>query len=257
MAPSRDFQSEPQHFQSEPQRKTSDEAASSPFQNTLHSNIINPESPRDTLPAIQREFWESFLEIPMYQQIAKDDKDFYEGLEKAGFKSDFGEDGSGLHVRMTRRAGGYYINAGASELITGGQIKVKSGLGVQEMRPSSVVFTDGSEVKADLIVYATGYKNMKEFIAMLISPEVADKVGFVWGLGSDTHSDPGPWARELKNMWKPLVQPNLWLTGGVFMFNRQMSRFLAIQLKARMENISTPVFWPEEQTILQALSLDK
>ncbi|KAL2635547.1 hypothetical protein R1flu_007026 [Riccia fluitans] len=196
------------------------------------------------------------FQIPFYEKIFKADKDFYDRLTKAGFKIDFGEDGSGLILKLLRRGGGYYIDVGASELIASGEIQVKSGVGVQEIRPKSILFSDGTELPADLLVYATGYKNMKEFIAKLISQELADKVGLIWGLGSDTKNDPGPWMGELKNMWKPLVHPNLWIMGGSFIQTRPMSRYLAIQLKARMENIPTPVFWPNCQTKLQELSLE-
>ncbi|KAL2635554.1 hypothetical protein R1flu_007033 [Riccia fluitans] len=197
------------------------------------------------------------FQVPLYEQIAKADKNFYDRLTKAGFKLDFGEDGSGLYLKLLRRGGGYYLDVGASELIASGEIQVKSGVSVQEIRAKSVLFTDGSEVAADLIVYATGYKNMKEFIAKLISQEVSDKVGLIWGLGSDTQNDPGPWAGELRNLWKPLAHPNLWIMGGPFSQSRQMSRFLAIQLKTRMENIPTPVFWPDCHTRPQALSSKK
>jgi hypothetical protein len=44
---------------------------------------------------------------------------------------------------------------------------------------------------------------MNGWAAELISPEVADKVGKVWGLGSNTTKDPGPWEGEPRNMWSP------------------------------------------------------
>ena len=65
---------------------------------------------------------------------------------------------------------------------------------------------DGTELPADLVVYATGYGSMNGWAADLISQEVADKVGKVWGLGSDTAKDPGPWEGEQRNMWKPTQQ---------------------------------------------------
>ena len=65
---------------------------------------------------------------------------------------------------------------------------------------------DGTELPADLVVYATGYGSMNGWCADLISQEVADRVGKVWGLGSDTTKDPGPWEGELRNMWKPTQQ---------------------------------------------------
>ena len=62
---------------------------------------------------------------------------------------------------------------------------------------------------------------------------MADKVGKVWGLGSDTTKDPGPWEGELRNMWKPTQQEALWFHGGNLHQSRHYSQFLALQLKAR------------------------
>ena len=72
---------------------------------------------------------------------------------------------------------------------------------------------DGTELRADLVVYATGYGSMNGWAADLISQEVADKVGKVWGLGSGTAKDPGPWEGEQRNMWKPTQQEALWFHG--------------------------------------------
>jgi hypothetical protein len=58
-----------------------------------------------------------------------------------------------------------------------------------------------------VIVLATGYGSMNGWAAQLISQAVADKVGKVWGMGSGTKKDPGPWEGELRNMWKPTQQP--------------------------------------------------
>ena len=49
--------------------------------------------------------------IPVYEEMAKRDKELYDGLEKAGFMLDFGEDGSGLFMKYLRRGSGYYIDA--------------------------------------------------------------------------------------------------------------------------------------------------
>merc|ERR1712151_985568 len=62
-----------------------------------------------------------------------------------------------------------------------------------------------------------------------------DKLGKVWGLGSETSGDPGPWEGELRNMWKPTQQDGLWIHGGNLLQNRFYSLYLALQLKARYE----------------------
>jgi putative flavoprotein involved in K+ transport len=170
------------------------------------------------------------------------DADFYKRLEKAGFLLDFGDDGSGLFMKYVRRGSGYYIDVGASGLIANGDIKLKSGVGTERITESAVLFSDGTELPADLIVYATGYGSMNGWAAKLISQDVADRVGKCWGLGSDTTKDPGPWQGELRNMWKPTQQEALWFQGGNLHQSRHYSQYLALQLKARMEGIQTPVY---------------
>ena len=87
-----------------------------------------------------------------------------------------------------------------------------------------------------------GYGSMNGWAAKLILKYVADKVGKCWVLGSDTTTDPSPWEGELRNMWKPTRQTALWFHGGNLAQSRHYSRYLALQLKARMEGIDTPVY---------------
>ena len=87
--------------------------------------------------------------------------------------------------------------------------------------------TKGTEVKSPFVFFAQ---------------EVADRVGRCWGLGSATTKDPGPWEGELRNMWKPTQQPALWFHGGNLHQSRHYSLYLALQIKARQEGLSTPVY---------------
>ena len=185
------------------------------------------------------------LQIPVYEQIRERDADFYARLEAAGFQHDWGEDGSGLFMKYLRRASGYYIDVGASELVASGEVKLQAGQ-VDHLTRDAVVMADGTELPADLVVYATGYESMNGAVADLISQEVADRVGKVWGLGSGTTKDPGPWEGEQRNMWKPTQQPGLWFHGGNLHQSRHYSLYLALQLKARMESIPTPVYGLQE-----------
>jgi putative flavoprotein involved in K+ transport len=180
--------------------------------------------------------------IETFKKIRERDADFYARLEKAGFMHDWGDDGSGLGMKYMRRGSGYYIDVGASELICDGRIKLKTQVSVKEIKEHSVMFSDGSELPTDLIVYATGYGSMNGWAAQLISQEVADKVGKCWGLGSATTKDPGPWEGEQRNMWKPTQQEALWFHGGNLHQSRHYSQFLSLQIKARKEGIPTPVY---------------
>jgi putative flavoprotein involved in K+ transport len=181
------------------------------------------------------------LQIPVYNAIRERDAEFYRRLEQAGFVLDFGEDDSGLFLKYLRRGSGYYIDVGASELVANGDIKLVEGQ-VVELTEDEVVLGDGTRLPADLVVYATGYGSMNQLASDIIGQDMADKAGKVWGLGSGTTKDPGPWEGELRNMWKPTAQEGLWFHGGNLALSRYYSHYLALQLKARMEGIPTPVY---------------
>ncbi|HEY0202677.1 MAG TPA: NAD(P)/FAD-dependent oxidoreductase, partial [Acetobacteraceae bacterium] len=176
------------------------------------ANGITTEKADLTFASVPYRIMHEF-QILIYDEMRKRDAGFYERLEAAGFKLDFGDDGSGLFMKYLRRGSGYYIDVGASELIADGKIHLRQGQ-VQEVTEAGVRLEDGSELPADVIVYATGYGSMNGWAARLISQEVADTVGKCWGLGSDTTKDPGPWEGELRNMWKPTRQDGLWFHGG-------------------------------------------
>jgi putative flavoprotein involved in K+ transport len=199
---------------------------------TDKADLIFASIPYRLLPAFQK---------PIYDTIREEDKDFYAALEKAGFRLDWGDDDTGLFMKYLRRGSGYYIDVGASQLIIDGKIKLKSGQ-VARLTEDAVVLEDGTEIPADVVVYATGYGSMNGWAADLIGQEVADRVGKCWGLGSDTTKDPGPWEGEQRNMWKPTHQEGLWFHGGNLHQSRHYSQFLALQLKARQVGLPTPVW---------------
>jgi putative flavoprotein involved in K+ transport len=178
----------------------------------------------------------------LYETIRARDAAFYDRLRAAGFAFNFGEDDSGLMMRALRTASGYYIDVGASDLIADGQIAVIGGEEVERLTPSGLRLASGREVAADVIVACIGYQSMNEAVAGIVSREVADAVGPCWGLGSGIQGDPGPWQGELRNMWKPTAQEALWFHGGNLALSRFYSRVVALQLKARMEGVPTPVY---------------
>ena len=185
------------------------------------------------------------FQIPVYQKMAEVDHDFYDRLERAGFWHDWGADGSGLFMKYLRRGSGYYIDVGAADLVANGDVKLVNGQ-IDHLTEDSAVLEDGTELPADLVVLATGYRSMNGWVADLIDQETADRLGKVWGLGSDTPKDPGPWEGEQRNVWKPTQVPNLWMHGGNLHQSRHYSLYLALQLKARYESMDTPVYRLQE-----------
>ncbi len=170
--------------------------------------------------------WVAKLHQGATQQIAELDKELLEGLASQGFKLDYGEDGSGLFMKYLRRGGGYYINVGCSELIAGGEVKIKQGVEIDHFTSDGVVFTDGTSIQADVVVLATGYENMRESARALLGDAVADRCQPVWGL-----DDEG----ELRTMWRRSGHPGLWFMGGNLHQSRHYSLFLALQIKAAEE----------------------
>ena len=135
------------------------------------ADLIFASIPYAVLPMIQK---------PGCEEMRKRDADFYARLEKAGFQLDFGADDTGLFLKYLRRGSGYYIDVGASELVADGQIKLASGQ-ADHFTEDALVLADGTQLPADLVVFATGYGSMNGWAAQLISQEVADKVGKCWG----------------------------------------------------------------------------
>jgi len=197
------------------------------------ADLIFASTPFRLLPALHR---------TLTAEMARRDAGLIARLNAAGFSTDYGPDESGVLMKAFRTGTGYYLDVGCSELIANGAVKVRSGVEVARLAGDGAVLSDGSELPADLIVYATGYRPMDAWVAQLISPEVAERVGPNWGYGSGTRGDPGPWLGELRNMWKPLAQEALWFHGGNLHLSRHYSLYLALQLKARHAGIATPVY---------------
>ena len=109
--------------------------------------------------------------------------------------------------------------------------------------PDGVDSTDGNVLPADVIVYATGYGSMNGWVADHLRQEMADKVGKVWGLGSATKKDPGPWEGEQRNMWKPTQQEALWFHGGNLHQSRYYSHFGAA-IKGATRGHTDAGLWP-------------
>ena len=140
-------------------------------------------------------------------QMRERDKDFYDRLEKAGFDARLGRRRlRPVHEVPAPRLGLLHRRRRRPTWSPTASIKLEHGPGRPPRPRTRWCCADGTELPADLVVYATGYGSMNGWAADLICQEVADKVGKVWGLGSDTTKDPGPWEGEQRNMWKPTQQ---------------------------------------------------
>jgi hypothetical protein len=167
------------------------------------------------------------LWIPITKRLVQRDKDLLDGLRQAGFMTDQGEDDSGFIIRSLMTYGQYYINVGASELIIEGKVQVRSGVSFSRVTAHEVILSDDSALEADLLVLATGFESMQEDIRRLFGPDVAKRMGAVWGM-SEVDG-------ELRGVWKPTAQPGFFVMGGGLGACRIYSHYVALQIQAGLQ----------------------
>ena len=156
------------------------------------------------------------------------DKELLAGLERAGFRIDFGEDDTGWQFKYLTRGGGYYFNVGCSDLIIKGDIALKQFADLDALVAGGARMKGGETIAADLVVLATGYKRQEELVRKLFGEDVEKRVGPIWGFGAE---------QELRNMYTRTGQPGLWFIAGGLAQCRIGSKHLALQIKAIEEGL--------------------
>ncbi|KAL9115691.1 MAG: hypothetical protein Q9227_000059 [Pyrenula ochraceoflavens] len=152
------------------------------------------------------------------------EKELNVGLEKAGFAIDEGPARSGLARKYMTKGGGYYLDVGCSQLIIDGKVKVRRcEEGISHLVPDGLVLKDGQEVKADVIVLATGYDNMRTSVKKILGDKVASYCKDVWDLDGEG---------EINAMWRYSGHEGFWYMGGNLALVRIYSKVLALQIKA-------------------------
>ena len=104
------------------------------------------------------------------------DKDLIAGLQARGFKWDMGEDGAGHQMKIRTRFGGYYLNAGCSDLIINGQVGLLQHDQIDRFVATGARLRDGSIHAADLVVLATGFMSQQELVGQLFGEDMAHLV---------------------------------------------------------------------------------
>jgi putative flavoprotein involved in K+ transport len=168
------------------------------------------------------------LHQPLSRQMMEDDKELLAGLRKIGFLLDNGEDDTGYFLKLLRYQAGYYLNIGASDLLIDGKIKLKAGVDIVALNPKQVIFSDGTSLATDIIVLATGYKPLQEWVRAMFGDDVAHRVGPIWGIGEDG---------ELRAMYARTGQEGFYVAGGGLPGARAYSHFTALLIKAALEGL--------------------
>ena len=124
------------------------------------------------------------------------------------------------------RGGGYYFNVGCSDLIINGQVRVVQSDQITSFEASGLTLASGEHIHADLVITATGYLGQREMAARLLGDALAERIGPVWDVNSET--------QELNNMWMETPQPGLWFFAGSLAQSRIYSKYLSLQIQAKL-----------------------
>ncbi|KAF9813360.1 hypothetical protein IEO21_05652 [Rhodonia placenta] len=161
-------------------------------------------------------------------EIAEADKELLEGLKKVGFKYNLGHEGSGFLWLAQTRGGGYYLDVGTSKKIIDGRIKLTGDSKLAGFTKTGLKFEDGSELQADVVLFATGFEGAEKSIRKLLGDELTSKLGPIWDLNEEG---------EERGAWRWLGLPNLWFMMGNLSMCRFHSKHLALQIKAKQEGV--------------------
>ncbi|KAF4534147.1 Flavin-containing monooxygenase [Lasiodiplodia theobromae] len=164
-------------------------------------------------------------------EMASKIPDYFDKLEAAGFAVDREID---LVHCLYERMGGHFYDMGVADKIVNGAIKVKQGT-AESFTEKGLRFPDGSELEADVIVYATGFVgNVRYAATEIVGKEIGARLDDFWGVDKEG---------ELRGISKPMVgQKNVWYMGGDTRYARYSSRYLALQIKADIEGETLDVY---------------
>ncbi|MFC8525951.1 flavin-containing monooxygenase [Nocardia sp. NPDC057227] len=156
------------------------------------------------------------------------DKELHDKLRAAGMKIGSGPEDTGFFYSYFLTGGGYYLDVGASQRIIDGDIGVIQTDDVETFTATGVRLKNGDELPLDAVILATGYEPIETAIEEWFGAGVREKVGKVWGFGTDG---------EINNVWKPTPQDGLWIMLGAVAQARWYTPTTSLLIKAYIENL--------------------
>ncbi|WP_342000305.1 NAD(P)/FAD-dependent oxidoreductase [Microbacterium sp. LWH7-1.2] len=159
---------------------------------------------------------------------AEHDRELLDGLTANGFKLEWGPDKTGVIGLHMSGKDGYQFDLGGSRLIAEGKIKVKQGVELVEVDGETLIFSDGSRDRADLILFATGYVQFWDYLKTRFG-KAAEKIDRIYVPTDDQG--------EYPNAWRRSAQPGLWFGPGFVQSSSFFSKWPAFLIKAIEEGI--------------------
>lgn len=151
----------------------------------------------------------------------KADEDPLRKLTSKGVKLNQGKDGSGQYFLALERFGGFWVDVGLGELIGDDRVQVKSGVELDHFLPDGVVFTDGSKLEVDFVIYATGYHDAREDLKHVFGEDIMTKTS---SLRLNQEDELG--------FFNPSGQAGLWFAAGDCGTSRAFTKQLGLQIQA-------------------------
>lgn len=161
-------------------------------------------------------------------EIAEKDKELLDGLKRVGFRTNMGYKEAGFLLAAWERAGGYYLDVGASQLIVDGKIKLKNDAQIESFTPTGLKFDNGSELPADVVVFATGVGEMRNAIRRVCGDDLTSRVKKIWGLNEEG---------ELNGCYRDVGPKGFFVMMGNLALCRFYSKHVALQIKAMEEGV--------------------
>ncbi|KAJ7572838.1 dimethylaniline monooxygenase [Mycena floridula] len=161
------------------------------------------------------------LERILIGETVDADKKLHDGLEKAGFKVNRS---TPYFVLIFERYGGNAIDVGCADRIIAGDVKIKHGVEPRGFTSDSLIFSDDSSLKADVVIWATGYHLITDSLRPLFGDDVIDQGGPIWGLDEEN---------LIRGCYRTSGYPGFWYAGGGFDTGRTGSKALALSIKAQ------------------------
>lgn len=175
--------------------------------------------------------------------MASLEPDRYAKLAAAGFpvldsRLDHGTD---LLHHLLERAGGHYVDTGATQLLVEGKCGIKANVEPVAFTETGLRFSDGSTMDVDAIIWCTGFAdtNVRAVAAEVLgggpnAEDIASRLDATWGLDEEG---------EIRGLWKRQLKiDNYWVMAGYTSQHRWHSKTLALQIKAELEGILPPAY---------------
>ncbi|KAJ7091724.1 FAD/NAD-P-binding domain-containing protein [Mycena crocata] len=134
----------------------------------------------------------------------------------AGLSLTMGNYGSGQYPMIFERFGG--LDFGVSKVIASGRVKIKQGVEPARFTEKSAVFTDGSSLDIDAVIFDIVRRHTRQ----VFGDAVIDQTGVVWGIDEEG---------ELNGCYCPSGHPGLWYAAGDLGISRFYSKQLALEIK--------------------------